>query len=71
MTNRLTIQSPTSSIILISDSGREKLEILSDFCKKELGAWHSTEDIDELSINKLSGEQSNQLYSLLFELQLL
>ena len=71
MTNRLTIQSPTTSLVLISDNGREKLDKLSEFCKKELGAWHSTEDIDELSINKLNGEQSNQLYSLLFELELL
>lgn len=70
MTNRLVIQSPNSSLTLISDE-REKLETLSDFCKKELGAWHSSDDIDVLSINKLSGEQSNKLYSLMFELGLL
>ena len=70
MTNRLVIHSPNSSITLVTDN-KESLEILSDFCKKDLGAWHSTEDIDELTINKLSGEQSNKLYSLIFELGLL
>ena len=70
MTNRLVIQSPNSSITLISDN-QENLEIVSNFCKKELDAWHASEDIDELTIDKLSGEQSNKFYSLLFELGLL
>ena len=70
MTSRLVIKSPQATLTLESDNSTT-IEILSVFCKNELGAWHSTDDIDELTIKKLSGEQSDKLYSLIFELGLL
>ena len=67
MTNRLVIHFPTSSITVEFDS-IEQFEILSDFCKEKLDAYHSSEDINELTIDNLSKEQSNELHTLLFEL---
>jgi len=70
MTQRLVINSPKSSLIIVSDD-IDKMNALSDFCKKELGAVHDSENIDEYKIPSLSEEMSNKLYSLLFKLELL
>ena len=68
MTNRLVIHFPNSSITIECDDRRDEIEILTDFCKKSLGAYHATEDIDELFIKEIDGKQSNELHSLMFEL---
>jgi len=71
MTNRLVIHFPNSSITIDSDSV-EKLTVLSGFCKKELGAYHSTEAINDLTVdNNLNEEMSNKFHSLTFELGLI
>ncbi len=67
MTNRLVINFSTSSITVEFDS-IEQFEILSDFCKEKLDAYHASENINELTVDNLSREQSNELHSLLFEL---
>ena len=67
MTNRLVIHFPTSSLTVEFDN-IEQFEILSNFCKKKLGAYHASEDINELTVDSLNGEQSNELHSLLCEL---
>ena len=71
MTNRLVIHLLHSgaSITLDSDKSAE-LAALSDFCKKELNAYHATENSDELTVDSMTEDQSNQLHSLLFELGL-
>jgi len=69
MTNRLVIHLPDQSIYLLSDS-IDKINTVSAFCKKELGAYHSSENIDELTVDTLSDEMSDKLHSLLFELDL-
>ena len=70
MTNRLVIHLPSSSITFDSDNV-EKLNKLSSFCKKELGAYHATEDIDELTVDEIDKEMSDKFHSLIFELDLL
>ena len=70
MTHRLVIHLPNSSITIDSDN-LDKLNSLSDFCKKELGAYHSTTNVEELKVDTLSEEQGNELHSLVFELGLL
>ena len=70
MTNQLVIHFPNSSITIDNDNVK-KLTTLSDFCKKELGAYHSTESENELTIDKLSEESSNKFNSKLFELGLI
>ena len=67
---RLTIHFPNSTITFDSDNP-DKISKLSDFCKNELAAYHSTENINELTVDRVSEEQGDQLYSLLFELELL
>lgn len=70
MTNRLVIHLPSSSITFDLDNV-EKLNKLSSFCKKELGAYHTTEDIDELTVDEIDKEMSDKFHSLIFELDLL
>ena len=69
MTNRLVIRFPNSSITIDSDSS-DKLISLSDFCKKDFGAYYATENTNELTVDNLSEEQCNKFHSLLFELNL-
>ena len=69
MTNRLVIHLPDQSIHLVSDSF-DKLNTVSAFCKKELGAYHASEDIDDLTVDTLNNEMSDKLHSLLFKLDL-
>ena len=70
MTNQLVIHFPNSTITIDTDNVK-KLTTLSDFCKKELGAYHSTESVTELTVDKLSEEYSNLFNSKLFELGLI
>ena len=70
MTNRLVIHFPKFTNTYDSDDV-SKIITLSDFCKKELGAYNATDNIDELTVDELSDEMSNKLHSLLFELGLL
>ena len=70
MAHRLTIHFPTSSITFETDNP-DKLIKLSDFCKEELGAYHSTEIIEELTVDEIDQNMSNKIHSLLFELGLL
>ena len=69
MTNRLVIRLQNSSITIDSDSA-EHLASLSNFCKEKLGAYHATENVDELTVDTLSKEQANELHSIMFELGL-
>ena len=72
MTNRLVIHLPHSGAIITLDSDKsEAVATLSDFCKEELGAYHATENSEELTVDNMSHEQANQLHSLLFKLGLL
>ena len=70
MTNRLAIHFPNSSITIDTDK-IENLAILSDFCKEKFGAYHSTESSYELTVDKLSEEDSNCFNSKAFELGLI
>ena len=70
MTMRLVIHLPGSSINLVSDE-IYKINSVSDFCRNELGAYHASERIDELTVDTLTEELSSKLYTLLFELDLL
>ena len=70
MTMRLVIHLPNSSITFISDEV-DKIITLSHFCKDELEAYHASENIDELTVDILTKEMSNKLYTLIFELDLL
>jgi len=69
MTNRLIIHLPDSNLAFDSDSPT-KLTTLSDFCKEELGAYHATENINELTVDTLNQEDNNKFHSLVFELGL-
>lgn len=70
MTNQLVIHFPNSTITIDTDNIK-KLSALSDFCKKDLGAYHSSESEQELTIDKLSEESSNLFNSKIFELSLI
>ena len=67
---RLIIHFPNSSVTFETEH-QDKLSQLSDFCKTELDAYHSTEDQDELTVDVFDEEMSNKFHSLLFELDLL
>ena len=69
MTNRLIIHLPTESHTYDSDN-IDVLVTLSNFCKEQLGAYNSTENINELTVDELSKEMSDKFYSLVFELDL-
>ena len=71
MTDRLVIRFPSSSITIDSDNV-DNISALSNFCKEELGAYRSTENIQELTVdNDLDQEKSNRFNSKLFELGLI
>ena len=70
MTNQLVIHFPNSSFTIDTDIA-ENLTALSDYCKKEFGAYHSTDSVAELTIDKLSEKSSNIFNSKLFELGLI
>ena len=70
MTNRLAIHFPTEIMALESDDPNIIIE-LSDFCKTELGAYNSTDNVNELTVGELSEEDSNRFNSKLFELGLI
>ena len=70
MTNRLVINFPNSSITIDSDKS-ENLNTLFDFCIEELGAYHASQNVNELTVDTLSEEQSDSFYSFAFELGLL
>ena len=70
MTNRLTIHLPNSSITFETEE-QDKILKLSEFCKTKLDAYHSTENIDELTVDELSEEMSEKLHSLIFDLELI
>ena len=70
MINYLTLHLPNSTITVESDDV-SALETLSKHCKENLGAYHETEDINELTVTNLTSEQSDKLYSLMHELSLL
>ena len=70
MTNRLIFHFPNSTIVIESDN-TEKLSELCDFCKKELGAYHSTENFEEYTVDEMNEELSNKFHSKRFELNLI
>lgn len=70
MTNYLTLRLSNSTITVESDDV-SVIETLSEYCKRECGAYHETEDINELTINNITEEQSEKLYSLMHKLSLL
>ena len=70
MTRQLIIHLPQECLALISDNV-EGISFASDFCKKELSAYHTTENIDELTVDSITKEQDEKLHSLLFEKGLL
>jgi len=67
MTNRLVVHLPGSCYNFDSDD-LDKLTTLSSFCKKELNAYHASENIDELTVDTLSPEKSDKFHSLILEL---
>lgn len=69
MTIFLILHTSASSLLFESDD-MDKIEILSDFFKKDLGAFHSTDEPNEFFIDALSEEQSKNLNSLLSALRL-
>ena len=70
MTNRLVIHVPGATITFEIDN-QEKLNVLSEFCKKEFNAYHSSENIDELTVDVIDKEMYNKFHSFVFELGLL
>ena len=69
MTNRLVIHFPSSTITLEVDNPYI-LEAISTFCVDELGAYHATEAFNELTVDTLDQEMSDNFHSLMFELGL-
>jgi len=67
MTNRLVIHLPESTITIDCDN-MDKLTHLSNFCKDTLGAFHATENIEELTVSEMNEEKSNKLHSFIYEL---
>ena len=70
MTNQLVIHFPKENMIFESDDPNTIIK-LSDFCKTELGAYNSTDNVNELTVDELSEENSNRFNSKLFELGLI
>ena len=70
MTNRLAIHFLTEIVVFESDDPNTIIE-LSDFCKTKLGAYCSTDNVNELTVDELSEEDSNRFNSKLFELGLI
>ena len=69
MTHRLIIHSPGTSITIDSDN-IDKLNTLSDFCKKNLEAYHASENFEELTIDALNRKKTSELYSMIHQLGL-
>jgi len=69
MTQRLIIHLPNTSITIDSDN-INKLYGLSDFCKKNLEAYHASENHEELTIDNLDENKSSEFYSMIHQLGL-
>jgi len=67
MTSRLVIHLPNSTITIDSDN-IDKLTRLSNFCKEIFGAFHATENVDEITVTNMSEEEANNLSSFILEL---
>ena len=70
MINYLTLHLQNSTITVESDDV-SALETLSEHCKENYGAYHETEDVNELTVANLTREQADKLYSFMHELSLL
>ena len=70
MAQQLVLHLPNSNLTLISDDS-DKMDKLMCFCLETLDAYNSTGIPNELTIDELDKERSDQLYSLIFELGLL
>ena len=70
MTHQLVIHLPDSSLTLVSDNP-DKIDNVTLFCLETLDAYNGTGIPNELIVDVLDEELSNQFYSLLFELGLL
>ena len=70
MTQQLVVHLPNSSLTLVSDN-TDKIDTVIVFCLETLDAYNNSGIPNELTVDTLDKERSDQLYSLLFELDLL
>ena len=67
MANYLTLKLKNSTVTIESDDSTV-IEKLTDYCKEDLKAYHSTDDYHELTVDTISKEQFTKLNSLFEEL---